>query len=78
MAFLEYEPSQFLLFYSDIDEQLGSGRESEEHMMTKWWHCSLTNKELPSHGQTVRLIPIQGFEKHLSALNCSYKELGNT
>lgn len=35
-------------------------------------------KSLLLAARRVGLIPIQGFEKHLSPLNCSYKELGNT
>lgn len=34
----------------------------EDRIMTKWWHCRLTNEELPSHGQAVGLIPIQGLK----------------
>lgn len=75
IEFPPYEPSQGFYFYflpAKVNHHLQTA------VRTNGGAAAPRMKSLLLAARRVGLIPIQGFEKHLSPLNCSYKELGNT
>lgn len=79
MGFLEYKPSQFILFSTQawINNHQGlavTRRRHRDQMVALQPHEWGGAVSWPG----CRSDSNPRFEKHLSALNCSYKELGNT
>lgn len=50
----------------------------EERITAREWRCRLTNDGAPSPQTGCNGFQVQGLKAHLSALNCSYEEIGNT